>query len=245
MALGASHHDVCVATITLARDAAEEQLIRRGLNALSAAALPIVIADGGSGDAFLSFARSLPQTTIVNPTERGLVPQVNASLGGTLRLLPRFILYAESDKQMFFEQKLARFLLEAPLGDDVGVVLAARSEASFQTFPPTQRVAETAINTLTGDTVGEPGDYSYGPFLLHRSLVPHMSRVKPEIGWGWRHYLFALAARIGLRVVHIVDELPCPEDQREEDDDERVHRLKQLAQNVNGLLLGMTAPLDE
>lgn len=240
----ATHHDVCVATITLARDAGEEQLIRRALGSLTAAGLPVIVADGGSSDRFLSFARTLPQVRLVTPVERGLVPQIKASLEGAVAMRPRFILYAESDKHIFFERKIARFLLEAPLAEDVGIVLSARDEDSFATFPPTQRFTEGTINTLTGEVVGEPGDYSYGPFLMHRSLVSHLAHLPADTGWGWRHYVFALAARIGFRVVHVTDDLPCPDDQREEDETERVHRLRQLAQNVNGLLLGMTEPLD-
>ena len=96
---------------------------------------------------------------------------------------------------------------------------------------------------MTGDFVGQPGDYSYGPFLLNPRLAPYLNAVPGDIGWGWRHYLFALAARLGLRIAHIVDDLPCPDDQRVDDPAERGHRLKQLTQNVSGLLLGMDTPI--
>jgi hypothetical protein len=235
--------DICIATITWARDRSEEVLIQRSLTALSAGALPIVVADGGSSSDFLDSVRRVPHLTVVQPEARGLIPQIKASLSAAANLGPRFILYAESDKLMFFEQKLGRFLREAPSADDVGVLLAARDEESFATFPRTQRITESAINTLTGDFVGTPGDYSYGPFLFHCSLAAHVNRLPADAGWGWRHYLFAVAARLGLRVTHVVDDLPCPEDQREEGAAERGHRLKQLTQNVSGLLLGIDSPL--
>ena len=235
--------EVAVATITWARDTNEEELIHGSLATLAAAGLPIVVADGGSSERFVSSLRQVPNLTLVDPEGRGLIAQIKASLGAAAKAHPRFILYAESDKQMFFEQKLARFLAEATIADDVGVVISARNEASFETYPRTQRMTEAAINALTGDVVGTPGDYSYGPFLLNRKLAPYLDGVPADIGWGWRHYLFALAARLGLTVVHVVDDLPCPEDQRADDPAERGHRLKQLTQNVNGLLLGIDTPL--
>ena len=185
----------------------------------------------------------MPRLTLVQPEGPGLIAQVKASVAAAARSNRRFVLYAESDKLMFFDRKLKRFLLEAPESDDVGVVISARNEESLATFPRTQRVTEAAINALTGDFVGLAGDYSYGPFLMNRRLAAHLDVLAPEIGWGWRHYLFAATARLGLRVAHVVDDLPCPEDQRVEDAQERAHRLKQLTQNVNGLLLGMTARL--
>ena len=235
--------DVCVATVTWARDAHEAELIRRSLTALSAAGLPLVVADGGSSGDFLFSLERVPHLTLVQTEGRGLVAQVKASVAAAAGSNRRFVLYAESDKLMFFDQKLGRFLLEAPETDDIGVVISARTDKSLATFPRTQRVTEAAINSLTGDFVGLAGDYSYGPFLLNRRLAAHLDALPPEIGWGWRHYLFAVTARLGLRVVHVLDDLPCPEDQRVDDEQERVHRLKQLTQNVNGLLLGMTARL--
>jgi hypothetical protein len=91
--------------------------------------------------------------------------------------------------------------------------------------------------------VGEHGDYSYGPFLMRTTLAPHVQTLPHDIGWGWRHYIFAVAHRRGLHLAHVVDDLPCPEDQRTEDEGERLHRLRQLGQNVNGLLLGLTVDL--
>jgi len=235
--------DICVATVTWARDADEEELIRRALTKLAAAELPIVVADGGSSSAFVSSLRRVPHLTFAEPEGRGLVAQVKATLAAAASLQREFILYTESDKLMFFEQKLETFLLNRPAADDVGVVISARNDESFATFPRTQRVTEAAINALTGDFVGRPGDYSYGPFLMNRRLAKFLDPVPADIGWGWRHYQFAVAARLGLQVVHVVDDLPCPQDQRA--DVEREHRLKQLTQNVNGLLLGMEVPLND
>jgi hypothetical protein len=66
-----------------------------------------------------------------------------------------------------------------------------------------------------------------------------------DLGWGWRHFAFGAARRLGYRVVLVEGEYACPADQRLEDDGERLHRARQLAQNIEGLLRGMTATLPE
>ena len=131
---------------------------------------------------------------------------------------------------------MAEFLRAAPGHTDTGVVLASRSADSFRTFPPMQRYTETVINTLCRELIGVDTDYSYGPFVLHRTLVPLAASMDPRIGWGWRHHLFRMTQRQGLRVVAIEGDYPCPEDQRAEDDAERAHRLRQLSQNLLGLI---------
>ena len=67
----------------------------------------------------------------------------------------------------------------------------------------------------------------------------HGSRPSRPTRWGWRHFVFATAARAGYKIRHVVGDYPCPPDQREENDAERLHRLRQLQQNIQGLLLGM------
>jgi hypothetical protein len=71
---------------------------------------------------------------------------------------------------------------------------------------------------------------------MNRTLLPALTGLPEGMGWGWRPYAFAQAARRGLRVLHLVDDHPCPTDQRAEDDDERTHRLRQLSQNILGLI---------
>ncbi|MBA2305767.1 MAG: hypothetical protein H0W08_24475 [Acidobacteria bacterium] len=72
--------------------------------------------------------------------------------------------------------------------------------------------------------------------------MTHIQRISPDLGWGWRPFLFAINLRLGRPIVHVVDDRRWPEDQRQENEPERLHRLRQLGQNVNGLLLGMTSP---
>lgn len=106
-----------------------------------------------------------------------------------------------------------------------------------------QQLAEGTINRLCGDFLTVEGDYSYGPFLLRTDLVPHVDRVPKDLAWGWRHFMFAIAHRLGHPLVHVFDDFECPEGQRSDDQDQRLHRLRQLGQNVNGLLAGLTADL--
>ncbi len=228
--------EVAVATITWARTAAEEALLGTSLEALAELGLPVAVANRGGSAAFHSRLRSLPGIQVCTPTERGLVPQVQASMATAATFGRRFVLYTEPDKHFFFRERLRGFLEASPDDDGLGVTIAGRSVDSFSTFPPTQRFTEAVINRLCGDMVGMAGDYSYGPFLVNAALLTTISAVKQQIGWGWRHALFVAAARGGFRVVHITGDYPCPPDQRIEDAAERTHRMRQLSENIRGLL---------
>jgi hypothetical protein len=232
--------ETSIATISLARAADEERVLRAGLSRLASVGVPVTVADGGSTPGFVQFITELPGVRLAGPSERGLVGQIKASLSGASALETPFILYTEPDKVSFFERWVASFIERAPNGGEVGVVLASRSDASFGTYPPLQRFTETTINRLCGDVTGVPGDYSYGPFLVNRALLPYIHRLPTDIGWGWRHFVFGLAHRLGYKVLTIVDDHPCPPDQRAEDAGERIHRMRQLSQNVSGLVRSMT-----
>jgi hypothetical protein len=227
---------VAVATMTWARTHEEEDVLRRSLTKLAAGGLRVAVADAGTASGFLQFLKRLPEVSVIVPSERGLVAQVKASLAAAGSLDTRFILYTEPDKEFFFERQMHDFLRAAEDGDDVGAVLAARSAGSFATFPPMQQYTEGVINTLCAELIGVVGDYSYGPFLMNRSLLPFVVALGPHLGWGWRHFVFRTAHQQGLRVIPIVGDYSCPEDQRTEDDSERAHRLRQLSQNLLGLV---------
>jgi hypothetical protein len=151
------------------------------------------------------------------------------------------VLYTEPDKLWFFEQKLASFAGQAADDEGAGVVLAARSDASLATYPPFQQYTERTFNHLCGEWLGYHADYTYGPFVMRRPLAEHVSTVNDAVGWGWRIYAFGAAHRQGYRIAQVVDDFPCPVDQRDEEERERIHRLRQLAENIQGLLLSTTA----
>jgi hypothetical protein len=223
---------VAIATITWARSPQEDQRLRRSLTRLITAGFPIAVADSGRTPAFSAFLASKPELTVI-VEGGGLVAQVEASLQLACGFGSRFVLYAESDKELFFEG-LERFAGRAARRG--GLTIAARSPRSFGTYPRTQRFAERVINELSGEALGRPGDYSYGPFLFPRTLLRHMLPLPPDVGWGWRHYAFRQAHRRRLEIHHIRGEYPCPTDQRIDNAAERAHRLRQLSQNIQGLL---------
>jgi hypothetical protein len=235
--------DVAIATMTWARDAEEEALLRESLPLLAAFGAPVFVTDGGSGEEFKRFLRSLQGFSVCEPGERGPWAQAGRSLRAAHASGRRFILYTESDKAGFFRAGLGDFVSEAPEDDGVGVVLASRSAESFETFPEFQRGTEETLNRCCAEVAGRRFDFSYGPFLLNRRLVPALSAAPPDLGWGWRTYAFGLAPRLGCRVECVVKDLPCPPGQRVDDARERLYRMRQLAQGVEGLLKSAAADL--
>lgn len=227
--------DVAVATVTWPRSADEEALLVRALGLLAHAGLPVAVADRGTSAAFTSCLERL-RFRVTVPAEPGLVAQVTATLAVAGAFGRRFILYVEPDKQLFFGERMSEFVRRAPDADDVGVVVAARSAESLETFPAMQRYTEGVINHLCGELIGVPGDYSYGPFLMNRALLPSLTSLPPRLGWGWRHFAFLTAHRLGYRVHHVSGDYPCPPDQRHESAPQRAHRLRQLSQNIRGLI---------
>lgn len=225
--------DVHVATMMWARSEAEGELLETSLQSLTRLHLPIAVADGGSPQPVVDFVTRLPGISLT--MARGLVHQVKASVHAAVAAGREFILYSEPDKHGFFEHGLAEFLEQAPA--DAGLVVAARNEESLLTFPPFQQLTERTINHLTGAAVGGEGDYSFGPFLMHRKLVELLELAPDSIGWGWRHFLFAMAKRKRIPVVLFPGDYPCPPEQRAEQEIDRAHRLDQLDQNLLGLML--------
>jgi hypothetical protein len=232
--------DVTVATITLARTDDEMRVLRAALERLASTNLRVAVADGGSPPAFVEFVRHLPLFQLRPPAGSGLVAQVKASLHAASEAGSAWVLYTEPDKEQFFDGKLAEFISRASEDDSVGVVVASRDEPSFATFPPMQQLTESAFNRLCADAVGANADYCYGPFLMRRTLIETIDRVPDDAGWGWRPYLFATTTRRGHRVASVSGGFPCPPDQRHEGADDRIHRMRQLAQNVSGLVLALS-----
>ena len=80
------------------------------------------------------------------------------------------------------------------------------------------------------------GDYSYGPFIISRDLLAPIYGVDRSVGWGWRHFAFVAAHRSGRRLAHVRGDYVCPAGERTEHAGDRQHRLKQLSDNLRGLL---------
>jgi hypothetical protein len=228
---------IAIATMTLAKNEQDERPLLDALQRLALDRWPVAVSDGGSRPAFVRALASLPSFTLVAPRAPGLVGQIKASVADACRRDAPFILYTEPDKFEFFDEHLAAFVDAAPDAAGIGIVLAARSPASFDTFPAFQRDTEGTFNRVCAEIVGEQTDYLYGPFLMNRAVAAHLDTARDDIGWGWRPFLFAEARRLGYRVVPIAADLPCPPEQRTDDRDERLHRIRQLRENIDGLLL--------
>jgi hypothetical protein len=224
--------DLSIFTVTWARDDREQALLVRTLGALAATGYPVTAADRTSTDAFRTTLAGLG-IQVVQPAVPNLVAQVQAAATAAAAGGSRYLLYTEPDKELFFQTRLADFV--ANIADEVDVTLAARNEDSFATFPPMQQYVETVVNTLSGQLTGTPGDFCYGPFVMHRSLLPHVASLPHSLGWGWRPSIFLSACNAGRGLRHWVADLPCPPEQRTEDASERRHRLRQLSQNISGL----------
>ncbi len=234
---------VAIATVTWARTAEEDARLRRSLSHLGTLGFPVTACDAGSSPSFIEFVGTLQGLEVIRSPGPGLVAQVQTSVAAAGAHGRPFVLYVEPDKEVFFDGRLREFVSRAPDGGQPGVVLASRSDESLATYPPMQRYTEGVINYLCGTLIGRQGDYSYGPFLMHRALLPAVAGFGAHLGWGWRHAAFSAAARAGLDVVHVSGDYPCPADQRVEDDAERAHRIRQLSQNLLGLIEpGPTSP---
>jgi hypothetical protein len=226
--------------MTMARGADEEALIARALRHASEAGFTIVACDSGSRAEFVEDIRALPRTTVLLSPVRGLVAQITSAMAAAIdRGATRFF-FADPDKDVFLERHATRFVEAARQNAD-SVHVAARTSRALATFPPIQQFTERTINTLTSDVVGVSGDYSYGPMLLPVDAAKYTLQAPERIGWGWRHFVLARARRAGIAVALHAGDYECPPAQRGDTDTERIHRLKQLAQNIDGLVEGLTS----
>jgi hypothetical protein len=228
---------VTVATVTLARNAAEEKLIVGALGALKA--YPVITADGGSRPRLISSLHKLG-VQIVCPKRKGLVCQVKASLRAALDASHNpFVLYTEPDKILFFNKNLETFLAHATK-EHAHIVLASRNTRSFNTFPAGQLQSETFMNDATAVALGQTGDYCYGPMLLTRAAAESALDSPENLGWGWRFWLLGRSHLKKQRFRFVESSLPCPKDQRKENmREDQLYRFKQLKQNLEGLFLGL------
>jgi hypothetical protein len=225
-----------IATMSLARTVEEERALRASLRSLAQLGVPVFVSDGGSSEHFRASVRALPNVILLQAPRPGVVPQIRASLNAAAARKTPFVLYTEPDKRLFFERELERFIDNAPDDPGLGVSIAARTPPSFATFPPTQRQTESAINALFGAEMGLVTDFCYGPLILNRELIGRMRDVEDGLGWGWRFYVIGAARRLGYPLQSFAADMPCPSDQREDHLGERMHRMRQLVQNLEGVL---------
>lgn len=233
---------ISIATITLARDEQEEQLLRTALHALSQLHIPVYITDGGSRPDFLDFLAGFPQFIVSEKPARGVFKQAKNSLIEASETY-EYIFYTEPDKYQFFIQFLSN-MINSILGDEkTGIVLASRSANGFTSFPAFQQMTETTINNCCAELIGKTVDFTYGPFLLRSEFVQYLHLVKEDIGWGWRPFVFNIANRLGFNVDAYVADFFCPPLQQQDTPAERIYRMKQLKQNIEGMVLSTAVSL--
>lgn len=235
-------NNVCIATICWARNEDEEELLIASLAQLASFNLQVYITDGGSPERFVNYLDSFPNFTVLQA--KGLWPQANSSIAAACDRGTKFILYIEPDKFEFFSNHLSE-MLQQPIHDNTGVVLASRSLRGFSTFPLFQQMTETAINQCCKEVIEKDVDYCYGPFLFNTGLIPFLDSLDDDCGWGWRPFLFAIAHRLGFKIESFEGDFNCPLDQREDNENERIYRMKQLTQNINGLVQAATIELSK
>ena len=229
--------EIAIATVSWARNAEEEKILKASLSQLALLNVPVFITDGGSPEGFVTFLQSLPHFTVLIEKDKGLFAQVKSSLAAAISAANPFIFYTEPDKENFFREGLPKVLETATAPNDLGVLLASRSAKGFASFPAFQQMTETTINNCCTELMGIEADYCYGPFLLNKQLVTLLEEIKEDIGWGWRPFVFNRAHRLGYTVKAFEDNFLCPEGQRNDDAAERIYRMKQLEQNMRGLVL--------
>jgi hypothetical protein len=233
-----STNEMCIATISLARNKEEEKLLLTSLEQLAALEIPVYITDGGSSNNFIHPLQSIPHFKIFKA--KGLWPQAKMSITEAAKSGAKFIFYTEPDKQEFFSKHLKKMLKQISVDEKTGVILASRFANGFSTFPPFQQMTEATINNCCKEIIGKEIDYCYGPFLFNSQLIPVLESLDDNIGWGWRPFVFAVAHSMGLNVTNFKGDFFCPYEQRKDDAAERIYRMKQLTQNINGLIKAST-----
>jgi hypothetical protein len=236
-------NELTIATITLVREAAEESLLKESLLQLADLQIPVYITDGGSPHSFIRFLRSIPHFRLSATRRKGVWAQAMNSMKEAGEAGTPFIVYTEPDKLNFFKDHLPAFLRKIEVDEQTGVYLVSRNAKGFKSFPAFQQMTETTINHCCAEIMGKAVDYTYGPFLLRRDLVPLLKLIQEDVGWGWRPFAFNMACRKGLTVNAYEATLLCPTDQKEDSSKERIYRMKQLEQNIRGLVLSTQVAL--
>ncbi|MBB1286668.1 hypothetical protein HRH25_19975 [Flavisolibacter sp. BT320] len=227
--------DLAIATITWARDEKEEALLGESLTTLSRIGLPVFVTDGGSTSSYQDLVRNLPNVSFSQT--KGLWAQAKNSITEAHRSGAKTILYTEPDKLQFFQHHLPQMLENSRWDEKSGVILATRSAKAFASFPAFQQMTETTINRCCAEVTGFATDYLYGPFLFTTDLLPHLDVLPETSGWGWRSFLFVKAHLLGYTLESWEGDYFCPPDQQSDDSVERIYRMKQLAQNIEGIVL--------
>lgn len=245
-----ARENLVISTITLARSKAEGNLILNSLEMLIDKGIaPIIAVDGGSDREFVEKIESLKGVSIITDKKDGLQGQIKKSLLEAKKTGYRYIFYTEPNKYDFFASQTEIFVdktMELADNDvNFGIALPSRNQKSYTTFPPFQQYTETVTNNLissfNGKTYGK--DYAYGPRIIESSLVSYLNKIEDDLVWGWMSFLVIIAHRLGKTLHTISLDLPCPENERIETENDKVYRLKQLGDHIKAIYQATKVPL--
>lgn len=234
-----STENLTVSTITWARNRKEEELVYDSLSALSGKNIHVVAVDGGSSEEFLDSLKKFRNISVVKSSKTGLQNQVVESLRKA-QTSSKYIFYTEANKSDFFRSHFDGFLSRAmnivDRDPNTGIVLPSRTKESFSSYPAFQQQSESFLNTVLSEFIERGvGDFSYGPRIIVRDLIPYLDGLSRDVGWGWMTYLLLISKKLG-RSIYTVDlDLPCPKDERENTYADKLLRLKQLKNHIEAI----------
>ena len=232
-------------TVTLARSPAEEEHILNSIRVISTFQIPIIILDGGSREEFLNKLKSIPNVFCMVKKKEGYFGQIKECLLQASKRGYPFIIYTESNKLDFFKQSLKEFINQSQkiIHSDpkTGVILASRDKNSLATFPPLQRMTEIMMNQLLSYFLQDDNqiDYTYGPRIINREVLPYLFNVKEDLGWGWISFILLVSKKLGKPIRSILVETPCPKEERIENASEEIIRLKKFQDNIFAIREGL------
>lgn len=236
-----------VATITLARDAAEAKLILNTLTKLSNKDISTIYAtDGGSAEpGFVDSLKKIKKLHLFQDKDGGLFNQVKRSLSDALKNNCQAILYLESNKEWFVEERLEKFLNRSQAiikerGSNFGIIVAGRTDKSFQSFPEVQQKEEAKTNERLSALTGCDFDYCYGPRIISMELVQRVLEIDTDIGWGWLCVPVVLASKLGRSIDQVELDLFCPKDEQIETEKDIKLRQAQREQHFLAIDLAET-----
>jgi hypothetical protein len=78
---------------------------------------------------------------------------------------------------------------------------------------------------------------------MNKKIANYLLQKEENTGWGWRPYAFVLAARLGCGLTTFEGDFLCPVDQRSDTAAEKLYRMRQLSQNIEGMVLAANVSL--
>lgn len=233
-------NDIAVVTYSWMRNAEEAALVERTVQALGTLAVPVIIADKGSEASYVDRIKAI-QNVQLFPATKGMMGQVLLSHEKAADLADYFF-YTQSDKEDFAKNDAQKMLAAYRESTAKGVLIAARTKESNETYPRYQRIQEEFLNFFMGDYIGNEGDYFAGPKIYPASLASYFSHIRGDIGWGTEAFIYTLAKRKNMPFAFHEVFITSPQDV---DDEEKTkqYRLEIVKMQIDGFFQGLATTL--